>query len=72
MGGKKNHIIENDIEKEHCPTCNEWKELIEFNKKSSSWYNLAGMCRKCFTEYIMLPIESKGEQGCTKLAGSLY
>ena len=51
MGVRKNHIIENNIEKKHCPTCNEWKELIEFNKQSSSWDNLAGMCRKCFTEY---------------------
>ena len=36
---------------EHCPTCNEWKESIEFNKQSSSWDNLARMCRKCLTEY---------------------
>ena len=33
MEVRKNHIIENNIEKEHCPTCNEWKELIEFNKQ---------------------------------------
>jgi len=51
MGVRNNHIIKNNIEKKHCPTCNEWKELIEYNKQSSSWDNLAGMCRKCFTEY---------------------
>ena len=32
MGNRKEHIIENDIEKKHCPTCDKLKELNEFNK----------------------------------------
>ena len=51
MGIKKEHKIENNIEMKHCPTCNSWKELKEYNKQSSSWDNLARMCRNCNCEY---------------------
>lgn len=48
---RKEHKIENEIEMKHCPTCNTWKELSDYNKQTSSWDNLARMCRKCFCEY---------------------
>ena len=48
---RKEHNIENNIEKKHCPTCDSWKALNEYNKQSSSWDNLARMCRKCNNEY---------------------
>lgn len=51
MTNKKEHIIENDIIKKHCPTCGQWKELNEFNNQKSSWDGLARMCRNCITEY---------------------
>ena len=51
MGTKKEHKIENDIEMKHCPTCDKWKELSEYNKQSSSWDKLARMCRNCYCEY---------------------
>ena len=51
MTKRKEHIIENDIEKKHCPTCNQWKDISLFNNQKSSWDGLARMCRSCFTEY---------------------
>ena len=51
MGTKKEHKIENDIEMKHCPTCDKWKQLSEYNKQSSSWDKLARMCRICYCEY---------------------
>ena len=51
MGKRKEHIIENDIEKKHCPKCNLWKSLNEYNKQSSSWDKLGRMCRLCYCEY---------------------
>ena len=51
MGKRKEHIFENDIEKKHCPTCDKLKELLEFNKQSSSWDKLARMCRQCYCDY---------------------
>ena len=51
MGNKKAHKIINNIEMKHCPTCDSWKELTEFNKQSSSWDNLARMCRNCYCNY---------------------
>ena len=51
MGNRKEHKIENDIEMKHCPTCDKWKILTDFNKQSSSWDNLARMCRMCNCEY---------------------
>ena len=51
MGIKKEHKIENNIEMKHCPTCDSWKELKDFNKQSSSWDNLARMCRSCYCIY---------------------
>lgn len=51
MGCRKEHKIENNIEKKHCPTCNSWKELNDFTKQSSSWDNLCRMCRNCFNQY---------------------
>ena len=51
MGIKKEHKIENNIEMKHCPTCDSWKELKEYNKQSSSWDNLARMCKNCYCEY---------------------
>ena len=47
MGNKKEHKIENEIEMKHCPTCDSWKVLSEYNKQSSSWDKLGRMCRKC-------------------------
>ena len=51
MPNRKPHIFELNIEKKHCPTCNTYKILSDFNKQSSSWDNLARMCRCCFNEY---------------------
>lgn len=51
MGNKKEHKIENEIEMKHCPTCDSWKALSEYNKQSSSWDKLARMCRICYCEY---------------------
>lgn len=51
MPNRKEHKIENDIEMKHCPTCDTWKILTDFNKQSSSWDNLARMCRNCYCEY---------------------
>lgn len=51
MGNRKEHKIENDIEMKHCPTCDNWKSLLDFNKQSSSWDNLARMCRQCYCNY---------------------
>ena len=51
MGIRKEHKIENDIEMKHCPTCDKWKQLSEYNKQSSSWDKLARMCRICYCEY---------------------
>jgi hypothetical protein len=51
MGNKKEHKIENEIEMKHCPRCDIWKALLEYNKQSSSWDKLARMCRKCYCEY---------------------
>jgi len=48
---RKEHKIEDNIEKKHCPTCDTWKCLDEYTKQSSSWDNLARMCRKCFNDY---------------------
>ena len=48
---KKEHKIENEIEMKHCPTCDSWKVLSEYNKQSSSWDKLGRMCRKCYCEY---------------------
>ena len=28
---RKEHNIENNIEKKHCPTCDSWKALNEYN-----------------------------------------
>ena len=51
MGKRKEHTIENEIEKKHCPTCDKLKELNEFNKQCSSWDGLGRMCRECNNEY---------------------
>lgn len=51
MPGRKKHLIENDIEKKHCPTCDQWKELANFTVQKSSWDGLCRMCRNCFIEY---------------------
>jgi hypothetical protein len=51
MGIKKDHQIINNIEMKHCPTCDSWKELTEYNKQSSSWDKLARMCRLCYCNY---------------------
>lgn len=51
MGNRKEHKIENEVEIKHCPTCDSWKALSEYNKQSSSWDKLGRMCRKCYCEY---------------------
>ena len=51
MPKRKEHLIENDIEKKHCPTCDQWKILVEFNTQKSSWDGLGRMCRNCFNDY---------------------
>lgn len=51
MGNRKEHKIENEVEMKHCPTCDSWKALSEYNKQSSSWDKLGRMCRKCYCEY---------------------
>ena len=51
MPGRKKHIIEDNIEKKHCPTCDTFKLLSSFTKQSSSWDKLCRMCRDCSNEY---------------------
>jgi hypothetical protein len=51
MGPKKEHQIFDNVEMKHCHTCDSWKQLTDFNKQSSSWDNLARMCRQCYCEY---------------------
>lgn len=51
MPNRKEHIIENNIRKKHCPTCDQWKDLSSYNNQKSSWDGLARMCRDCITEY---------------------
>jgi len=51
MPRRKEHIFEDNIEKKHCPTCDTFKELIEFTKQSSSWDKLCRMCRTCMCNY---------------------
>lgn len=51
MGPRKEHKTENGIEMKHCPYCDNWKELTEYNKQSSSWDKLGRMCRNCYCDY---------------------
>lgn len=51
MGVRKKHKTIDGIEKKHCPTCNEWKSLSEYNRQCSSWDDLGRMCRNCTNEY---------------------
>ena len=51
MPNRKEHIIENNIRKKHCPTCDQWDELKEYHNNISSWDGLARMCKVCFTNY---------------------
>jgi hypothetical protein len=51
MGIRKEHKTENGVETKHCPTCDDWKILSDFNKQTSSWDSLARMCRICNCEY---------------------
>jgi hypothetical protein len=51
MVNKKEHQIVDNVEMKYCPTCDSWEQLTDFNKQSSSWDNLARMCRKCSCEY---------------------
>ena len=48
---RREHKIENNIERKYCSTCDTWKVLNEYNRQSSSWDNLCRMCRKCFNDY---------------------
>ena len=48
---RREHKIENNIERKYCSTCDTWKVLNEYNRQSSSWDNLARMCRKCNIDY---------------------
>lgn len=47
---RKEHIIENDIEKKHCSTCDTWKCLSDYNVHSNRWDKLSAICRKCHTD----------------------
>lgn len=48
---RKEHKFFDNIEKKHCPTCDEWKLLNDFTKQSSSWDKLCRMCRNCMILY---------------------
>lgn len=43
MPGRKEHVNG----QKHCPTCDTYKNLDEYNVQSSSWDKLARMCRDC-------------------------
>lgn len=47
MTKRKEHIIENDIEKKQCCTCKKYHELSNFNKSSSTWDKLRSRCKDC-------------------------
>ena len=47
MTKRKEHIIENDIEKKQCCTCKKYQELSNFNKSSSAWDKLRTRCKEC-------------------------
>lgn len=51
MGRRKEHRILDDVEEKHCPKCDTWKNINEYNRQSSSWDNLGRMCRLCYIEY---------------------
>ena len=51
MPPKKEHKIFDNIEKKHCPTCDDWKILTDFTKQTSSWDKLCRMCRSCMISY---------------------
>ena len=51
MPARKEHKIINNIEKKHCPRCDTWKELKDYNNQFSSWDKLARMCRNCYIQY---------------------
>jgi hypothetical protein len=51
MGKKKEHQIIDDIEMKHCPTCDNFKILIYFNRQASCWYKLSRMCKNCINQY---------------------
>ena len=51
MPKKKEHKIIDNIEKKHCPMCDIWKNLNEYNKNSIRWDKLAGLCRDCHNNY---------------------
>ena len=51
MPPKKEHKNFDNIEKKHCPTCDDWKILTDFTKQTSSWDKLCRMCRTCMISY---------------------
>ena len=59
---RKEHKNIDNIEHKHCPICDDWKSLKEYNKQSSSWDNLARICRKCNIEYKRKKRETKQYQ----------
>ena len=40
MPNRKEHIFENEIEKKHCYSCDTYKVLSDFGKRSDAWDNL--------------------------------
>lgn len=50
MPNKKEHIIENNIERKHCPTCDIYKELNKFRSSSNAWDKLTRVCKICHKE----------------------
>ena len=54
MGPRKEHRIIHGTEEKHCPKCDAWKSITEYNIQSSSWDNLGRMCRLCYIKYKQL------------------
>ena len=59
---RKQHIVEDDIEKKECNKCLKNKELNQFNKNPAVWDNLDRTCRECKAEYRRLNSEKIREK----------
>ena len=48
---RKEHNIENNIEKKHCPTCDSWKALNEYKRKKRETPQYKNKDREYYKKY---------------------